>query len=93
MFFKTRQNLSATIRNFNCEQQDKAKSFNENNNIAQIFEKRIFHYASDVSFQNIESHNFDIENHIFDIENYQTETVKKQEKDYLISKVKCLPGC
>ena len=36
MFSKTRQNLSATIRNFKCEEQDKAKSFNEYNNIAQI---------------------------------------------------------
>ena len=92
MFSKTRQNFSATIRNFKCEKQDKAKSFNENDNIAQIFEKRIFHYASDVSFQNIESHNFDIENHNFDIEKYQTELVKKQEKDFFIPKEKCLQG-
>ena len=83
MFSKTRKNLSATIKNFN---QDRAKSFNENNNFAEIFEKRIFHYASDVSYQNIESHNFDIEK-------YQTETVKKKEKDCFISNLKCLPGC
>ena len=58
-----------------------------------ISQKRIFHYASDVSYRNIESHNFDIENHIFDFKNYQTEAVKKQEKDCFLPKVKCLPGC
>ena len=86
MFSKTRQNLSASIRNFKCEEQDKAKSFNENNKIAQSLEKEVFGYASDVSYQNIESHNFDIENHNFDIENYQTEPVKKQEKDCFVPK-------
>ena len=92
MLSKTRQNLSATIRNFKCEEQDKAKSFNENNKIAQSLEKEVFGYASDVSYQNIESHNFDIKNHNFDIENYQTELVKKQGKDCFIPKEKCLQG-
>ena len=40
--------------------------------------KRIFHYASEFSYQNIESHNFDIKN-------YQTETVKKQKNDFLLN--------
>ena len=83
MFSKTRQNLSATIRNFKYEEQDKAKLFNKNNKIAQSLEKEVFGYASDVSYQNIESYNFDIENHNFNIENYQTEPVKKNKKRLL----------
>ena len=92
MFSKTRQNLSATIRNFKCEEQDKAKSVNENNKIAQSLEKEVFGYASDVSYQNIESHNFDIEIHNFDIENYQTEPVKKTGKRLLYTQRKVSAG-
>ena len=86
MFSKTRKNLFATIRNFKYEEQNKAKSFNENNNLAQTFGKQDFSYAIDVSYQNIEYHSFDIKSHNFDIENYQTETVKKQEKTVLYLK-------
>ena len=40
---KTRKNLSATIGSFKCEEQDTAKSVNENNIIAAYFEKQVFH--------------------------------------------------